>query len=211
MVIQEQAKFRKAAFQCYQDLLKHPEYREDQNQIIRDLTMVLVHVEDEDKDVAEVAKNIVQHLLEALQWHPGGRPLVGDPYSLQELLHKITKHLIRHHSSERDLEALAYNSFTHVSSKQASVRRIAAMFIGHLLHKKGSILTEGNICVYHAWLENHLSDHDPAVRRVAHETQNILRRVFCLYSRHGLQTAIRCLVVGCKRQRYPPEHNNISA
>ncbi|KAM6474059.1 uncharacterized protein PHA67_006661 [Liasis olivaceus] len=138
---------------------------------IHTLVAVLMHVEDVEEKVAEAAKDTLRHLAEALRWHLGGTLLARGTYSLQELLHQIAKRLIRFPMSEGQLELEVLTCLSYCKSKQASVRRTAAMFIGHLLHQNGSLLTGGTVPIYLAYMDRLLGDQDPAVRRVAYVTK----------------------------------------
>ncbi|KAM6474058.1 maestro heat-like repeat-containing protein family member 6 [Liasis olivaceus] len=145
---------------------------------IHTLVAVLMHVEDVEEKVAEAAKDTLRHLAEALRWHLGGTLLARGTYSLQELLHQIAKRLIRFPMSEGQLELEVLTCLSYCKSKQASVRRTAAMFIGHLLHQNGSLLTGGTVPIYLAYMDRLLGDQDPAVRRVAYVTK-VLRSTVC--------------------------------
>ncbi|XP_063150965.1 uncharacterized protein LOC134492514 [Candoia aspera] len=206
----EAATIRRAALNHIWPLLQH---RKDLEGIaaIHTLIAVLMHVEDVEEEVAKAAKLTLRHLAQALHWHLGGTLLAGGTYSLQELLHKITKRLIRFPIPESQLEMEVFTCLWYFKSKQASVRRTAAMFIGHLLHQNGSLLTGGTLPVYLAYVEKLLGDQDPAVRRVAQRTEALVQKAFSLHSAHGLVAALRRLAAGCRRQRYPPEYEGLSA
>ncbi|XP_053123037.1 uncharacterized protein LOC128332596 isoform X4 [Hemicordylus capensis] len=207
----EEAKIRRAAMKTHLDLLQHRHHHhEGTEENITTLIAVLMHVEDEDLEVAQAAKDNLSLLAEALLWHLEGRLLARDSYSLQELLHKIAKRLIRQLGTEDAVEMEAINILGFFRSEQPSVRRTAALLIGHLVHKKGSILTEGNIETFHAALESLLGDHDPEVGTVACKTEKILKKAFSLHSRHGLRAAVRRLWAGCKKKRHPPEYGDLS-
>ncbi|XP_053124672.1 uncharacterized protein LOC128333313 isoform X10 [Hemicordylus capensis] len=207
----EEAKIRRAAMRTHLDLLQHRHHHhEGTEENITTLIAVLMHVEDEDLEVAQAAKDNLSLLAEALLWHLEGRLLARDSYSLQELLHKIAKRLIRQLGTEDAVEMEATNILGFFRSEQPSVRRTAALLIGHLVHKKGSILTEGNIETFHAALESLLGDHDPEVGRVACKTEKIVKKAFSLHSRHGLRAAVRRLWAGCKKKRHPPEYGDLS-
>ncbi|XP_053123243.1 uncharacterized protein LOC128332677 isoform X2 [Hemicordylus capensis] len=117
---------------------------------------------------------------------------------------------IRQLGTEDAVEMEATKILGFFRSEQPSVRRTAALLIGHLVHKKGSILTEGNIETFHAALESLLGDHDPEVGRVACKTEKIVKKAFSLHSRHGLRAAVRRLWAGCKKKRHPPEYGDLS-
>ncbi|XP_053130350.1 uncharacterized protein LOC128335705 isoform X3 [Hemicordylus capensis] len=207
----EEAKIRRAAMKTHLDLLQHRHHHhEGTEENITTLIAVLMHVEDEDLEVAQAAKDNLSLLAEALLWHLEGRLLARDSYSLQELLHKIAKRLIRQLGTEDAVEMEATKILGFFRSEQPSVRRTAALLIGHLVHKKGSILTEGNIETFHAALESLLGDHDPEVGRVACKTEKIVKKAFSLHSRHGLRAAVRRLWAGCKKKRHPPEYGDLS-
>ncbi|XP_053123497.1 uncharacterized protein LOC128332787 [Hemicordylus capensis] len=207
----EEAKIRRAAMRTHLDLLQHRHHHhEGTEENITTLIVVLMHVEDEDLEVAQAAKDNLSLLAEALLWHLEGKLLARDSYSLQELLHKIAKRLIRQLGTEDAVEMEATKILGFFHSEQPSVRRMAALLIGHLVHKKGSILTEGNIETFHAALESLLGDHDPEVGRVACNTEKIVKKAFSLHSRHGLRAAVRRLWAGCKKKRHPPEYGDLS-
>ncbi|XP_063152697.1 uncharacterized protein LOC134492461 [Candoia aspera] len=125
----EAVTIRRAALKHIWPLLQH---RKDLEGIaaIHTLIAVLMHVEDVEEEVAKAAKLTLRHLAQALHWHLGGTLLAGGTYSLQELLHKITKRLIRFPIPESQLEMEVFTCLWYFKSKQASVRRMAAMFIG---------------------------------------------------------------------------------
>ncbi|XP_053108491.1 uncharacterized protein LOC128326177 isoform X2 [Hemicordylus capensis] len=207
----EEPKIRRAAMRTHLDLLQHRHHHhKGTEENITTLIAVLMHVEDEDLEVAQAAKDNLSLLAEALLWHLEGRLLAQDSYSLQELLHKIAKRLIRQLGTEDAVEMEATNILGFFRSEQPSVRRTAALLIGHLVHKKGSILTEGNIETFHAALESLLGDHDPKVGRVACKTEKIVKKAFSLHFRHGLRAAVRRLWSGCKKKRHPPEYGDLS-
>ncbi|XP_053123234.1 uncharacterized protein LOC128332673 isoform X2 [Hemicordylus capensis] len=207
----EEAKIRRVAMRTHLDLLQHRNHHhKGTEENITTLIAVLMHVEDEDLEVAQAAKDNLSLLAEALLWQLEGKLLARDSYSLQELLHKIAKRLIRQLGTEDAVEMEATKILGFFRSEQPSVRRTAALLIGHLVHKKGSILTEGNIETFHAALESLLGDHDPEVGRVACKTEKIVKKAFSLHSRHGLRAAVRRLWAGCKKKRHPPEYGDLS-
>ncbi|XP_067320151.1 uncharacterized protein [Anolis sagrei] len=202
----EAAKIRKAALECFKHLLWRPEDPNQERQTIHGLLAVLVHVEDEDEEVAKAARETLREVAQVLGWHLEESVLARDTFSLQELLHKICKRLIQHCSSRWELEEKVYGFPLFFKSQHPSAKKAAAMLLGHLLHKMGSIATQSNVCTFEAWLIFLLADHDPEVRRVGWETKAILARTSALHSRHGLQAALRRLVAASRRQRYPPEY-----
>ncbi|XP_062971910.1 uncharacterized protein LOC134391917 [Elgaria multicarinata webbii] len=211
LAAQESAQVRKAALHYYRVLLQHQEPHEERRRKVTDLIGVLMHVEDEDEAMAEAAKDIARRLTEDLQrdlpWHV----LARETFSLQELLHKISKRLLRYHTPRCVLESEVYDIMTYFRSKQASVRRTAAMFLGHLMHKDGSVIIECVIDAYHAFVDLLIRNKDPAIRRVGYRTGDILRKNFALHSRHGVRAAVRRFVAGCRRTRYPPEYHDLPA
>ncbi|KAM6474046.1 maestro heat-like repeat-containing protein family member 6 [Liasis olivaceus] len=177
---------------------------------IHTLVAVLMHVDDVEEKVAEAAKDTLRHLATALRWHLGDTLLARGTYSLQELLHQIAKRLIRFRMSEGQLELEVFTCLSYFKSKQASVRRTAAMFIGHLLHQNGSLLTGGTVPIYLAYVDRLLGDQDPAVRRVAYVTKGLVDKAFSLHAPGGLVAALWRLAAGCRRPRYPPQYEGLS-
>ncbi|XP_053164930.1 uncharacterized protein LOC128350546 [Hemicordylus capensis] len=127
----EEAKIRRAAMKTHLDLLQHRHHHhESTEENITTLIAVLMHVEDEDLEVAQAAKDNLSLLAEALLWHLEGRLLARDSYSLQELLHKIAKRLIQQLGTEDAVEMETTNILGFFRSEQPSVRRTAALLIG---------------------------------------------------------------------------------
>ncbi|XP_025033220.1 uncharacterized protein LOC112543216 [Python bivittatus] len=175
------------------------------------LVAVLMHVEDVEEKVLEATKDTLRHLATALRWHLGDTLLARGTYSLQELLHQIAKRLNRFPMSEGQLELEVFTCLSYFKSKQASVRRTAAMFIGHLLHQNGSLLTGGTVPIYLAHVDKLLGDQDPAVRRAAWQLKGLVDKTFSLHAPDGLVAALQRFVKGCRQPGYPPQYEGLSA
>ncbi|XP_062817030.1 uncharacterized protein LOC134293434 isoform X1 [Anolis carolinensis] len=202
----EAANIRTAALECFRHFIWRPGHPLQERQTISDLLVVLMHVEDEDEEVAKTARETLREAADVLNWHLKDSVLAEDTFSLQELLHKISKRLIHHCRPRKELEEQVYGCLRIFKSQRPSARKVAAMLVGHILHKNYKMCADRNLYTYHAWLINLLEDRDPEVRRVGRETKTILARVTALHHRHGLRAALRRLAAPCRRERYPPEY-----
>nr|XP_016846595.1 PREDICTED: uncharacterized protein LOC107982246 [Anolis carolinensis] len=160
----EAAKIRKAALECFQHFLWHPVHPLEERQTINGLLAVLMHVEDEDEEVTKTARETLKEAAEVLRWHLKDSVLAEDTFSLQELLHKISKCLIHHCSPRREVEEQVYGCLRFFKSQRPSAKKVVAMLLSHVLHKNYNMCTDRNIYTFEAWLMNLLADHDPEVR-----------------------------------------------
>ncbi|XP_077787056.1 uncharacterized protein LOC114589747 [Podarcis muralis] len=178
-----------------------------EEEAIHELVVVLIHLEDEDLEVAKAARRALSHLAPEVKWWAR-----SNKFSLHFALHQAAKHLSKTFS-KGILRSAALSCTQPSANSLPAVSRVAALLLGHLAFRDASFIHKQDMASYGTWLEEMQQHEEEELRQTGRSCLNIMQRAYRHRKKGRVQRFLRRLLHCVHREPYPqdflscmPEH-----